>query len=86
MGYDTRENGNQELLFILGLVVVIGLVVGLVVAITSKSTPITPSLADPRRSVVSLPNGVSEFCDGTTMVYKTADALTTSPNNEKYQK
>ena len=85
MGYDTREKGNQELFFILGLVG-LAVVVGLVVAITSKSTSITPSLADPRTSVVSLPNGVSEFCDGTTMVYKTADALTTSPNNEKCQK
>lgn len=83
MGYDTRENGNKELFFFLGFFVILTVVIGLVVAVTYKSAPTTPSVAGPRVSVVSLPEGVSEFCDGNNMVYLTAQALAVAPNDER---
>jgi len=35
----------------------------------------------PQHGVVNLQNGVTEFCNGTTMIYKTDNAITTEPNS-----
>ena len=84
MGYDTRKNGNQELFFFLGFFVILTVVIGLVVAVTYKPAPSIPT--SPTVSTVSLPEGVSEFCDGNNMVYLTAQALAVAPNDERCNK
>lgn len=87
-------NGDNAAPLLLGLVGAIFAIVITLVIIPlhdrSISTPATPSpqvtvSPDPKSSVVTLPNGVSEFCDGTTMIYKTTQALTAEPNSAKCQ-
>jgi len=88
-------NGNGGASIVIALVVTaLGIVFAFTVLIPmhdrSISTPATPSsqvnvTPDPKTSVVDLPNGVSEFCNGTTMIYKTTQALTAEPNSAKCQ-
>ena len=87
-------NGDNAAPLLLGFVgIIFAIVTGVVIANAhdrSVSTPATPSpqvtvAPDPKTSVVSLPNGVSEFCNGTTMIYKTTQALTAEPNSAKCQ-
>ena len=84
-------NGNGGASIVIALVVTaLGIVFAFTVLIPmhdrSISTPATPSpqvtvSPDPKSSVVTLPDGVSKFCDGTTMIYKTDNAITTQPNS-----
>jgi hypothetical protein len=84
-------NGNGGASIVIALVVTaLGIVFAFTVLIPmhdrSISTPATPSpqvtvSPDPTASVVTLPDGVSKFCDGTTMIYKTDNAITTQPNS-----
>jgi len=87
-------NGDNAAPLLLGFVgIIFAIVMGVVIANAhdrSVSTPATPSpqvtvAPDPKTSVVDLPNGVSEFCNGTTMIYKTTQALTAEPNSDKCQ-
>ena len=86
-------NGDNAVPLLIGLVgVIFAIVMGVVIAVIANahdrsiSTPATPrpqvtATPNPKSSVVTLPNGVSKFCDGTTMIYKTDNAITTQPNS-----
>jgi len=85
---DPNGNGGPSILIALGGAVLAAVITFVIIPIHDRSirTPephnppvtVTP---DPKSSVVTLPDGVSKFCDGTTMIYKTDNAITTQPNS-----
>ena len=87
MQYDDYDDNTFPIVMFLFIGVIIVAVVSVLV-LTHKNSPSTPVKAvttDPKSSVVTLPNGVSEFCNGTTMIYKTTQALTAEPNSSECQ-
>jgi hypothetical protein len=87
MQYDDYDDNTFPIVMFLFIGVIIVAVVSVLV-LTHKTSPNAPAHAvatGPKSSVVTLPNGVSEFCNGTTMIYKTTQALTAEPNSAECQ-
>jgi len=87
MGYDTHgDNATPIVMALFGFLISFILVMVLIASHDhSSNAPAKLVLPDSKSSVVTLSNGVSKFCDGTTMVYKTDNAITTQPNSDKCQ-